>query len=168
LRESQRSVAIALNLHAAVRGPIQALNADISGWWYQSNGTGPESPDGTQNAAYLPALSVLLQVQPPSARDLKFIDYLQLQGVIRSVWMFSNPQGIVRVSAKGGDLLLFPQWAGAVNDTWLVARPDEGWNVDSGGWTKLYAVLQTDRLYSVSDSTGRLVLDANGVIVRSS
>ena len=156
---------MALNLHAVVRGAVQAVNADIPGWWYQSNGNVIAS-DGTQQPAYLQPLSVQLQVQPPSARDLKFIDFLQLQGVIRTVYMFSNPQGIVRVNQKGGDLLLFPQWAGAPNDTWLVEQPGEGWNVSSSGWTKLFAVLQLDRLYSVS-SNGVLTLDGNGVIVRT-
>lgn len=158
---------MSLNLHAAVRQIIPAVNADVTGYWYRSNGSSIDST-GRQQPAYQAPLTVQLQVQPPSGRDIKFIDHLQLQGVIRSVWMFSNPQGIVRVNQTGNDLLLFPQWAGAANDTWLVARPDEGWNVDAGGWTKLYAVLQTDRLYSVSDSNGLLVLDSNGCIVRSS
>lgn len=157
---------MSLNLHAAVRQVIPALNADISGWWYRSKGyvTGA---DGRQIAAYQPAVSVQLQVQPPSARDLKFAEFLQLQGVLRTVWMFSNPQGIVRVNQTGNDLLLFPQWAGVANDAWLVAQPDEGWNVDSGGWTKLFATLQTDRAYTISDSNGLLVLDSNGRLVRS-
>lgn len=157
---------MSLNLHAAVRQIIPAVNPDVAGWWYQSKGNVP-NPDGRQVPAYQAPIGVQLQVQPPSARDLKFIDYLQLQGIIRSVWMFSDPQGIVRVNQLGGDLLLFPQWAGALNDTWKVARPDEAFNVDSGGWTKLFAVLQLDRLYSEMNGQGQLVLNTNGTIVRT-
>ncbi len=158
---------MSLNLHAAVRNVIQAVNPDVSGWWYRSAGA-VLNTDGRQVPAYQTPLSVMLQVQPPSARDLRFIEYLQMQGVIRTVYMFSNPQGIVRVNQTGNDLLLFPQWAGSPNDTWLVERPDESYNVDANGWTKLYVTLQTDRAYSVMDGSGRLVLDADGRIVRSS
>ncbi len=157
---------MSLNLHAAVRQIIPALNADVTGYWYQSKGVVIAS-DGRQQPAYLPAVTVQCQVQPPSGRDLRHIEFLQMQGVIRTVWMFSDPQAIVRVNAGGGDLLLFPQWANAPNDAWLVAQVEESWNVDSGGWTKLFATLQTDRMYSVMDSNGLLVLDANGCIVRS-
>lgn len=157
---------MALNLHATVRGAIQSVNPDVSGWWYRSAGS-VANPDGRQVPAFQAAVSVMLQVQPPSARDLRFMEYMQMQGVIRTVYMFSNPEGIVRVNQTGNDLLLFPQWAGGVNDTWLVERPDESFNVDSGGWTKLYATLQTDRAYSVMDGSGLLVLDANGRIVRT-
>lgn len=159
---------MSLNLHLAVRQVIPALNPDIAGWWYRNAGSVPSTTPGARNvASFKPAVSVQLQVQPPSARDIRFAEFMQLQGVIRTVWMFSDPQGIVRVNQTGNDLLLFPQWAGAPNDAWLVERPDEGWNVDSGGWTKLFAVLQTDRLYTVSDTDGLLVLDSDGRLVRS-
>ena len=157
---------MAINLHAAVRGAIQSVNPDTFGWWYQSSGS-VQNPDGRQVPAYGAPSPVRLQVQPPSGRDLKFIDLLQLQGVIRTVFMFSNPQGIVRVNQRGGDLLLFSQWRGGPNDTWLVARPDEGWDVSEGGWTKLFAVLQLDRLYSSVNAQGQLVLDSEGRIVRT-
>jgi len=157
---------MSLNLHAAVRQIIPALNADIAGFWYVNKGA-VIGTDGRQVAAFQPAVPVQLQVQPPSAKDLRFAEYLQMQGVIRTVFMFSDPQGIVRANQAGNDLLLFPQWAGGPNDAWLVARPDEGWNVDQGGWSKLLAVLQTDRLYTASDSTGLLVLDSQGRLVRS-
>ena len=155
-----------LNLHAKVRGAIRALNPDVPGWWYQSKGSVP-NPDSRQVPAYLPAVAVRLQVQPPSAGDLRFAEFLQMQGVIRTVFMYSNPQGQVRVNQLGGDLLLFPQWAAAPVDAWLVEQPEESWSVGQRGWSKLLACLQTDRLYSVADGVGRLVLDGEGRIVQS-
>ena len=157
---------MSLNLHGAVRQVIPAINSDITGYWYRSKGS-IISAGGRQQPAYNLPLTVQCQVQPPSGRDLRFIDFLQLQGVIRTVWMFSDPQSIVRVNQTGNDLLLFPQWAGAPNDTWKVSRVDENWNVDYSGWSKLFVTLQTDRAYSVSDSNGLLVLDSNGRIVRA-
>jgi len=159
---------VSLNLRAKVNGALQGVNADVLGWWYQSNGWVPStSGDGRQDPSYLAAQSVRLQVQPPSARDLRFAEYLELQGVIRTVFMYANPQGIVRVNQLGGDLLVFPQWHGQTNDTWKVEQPEEQWDVGTRGWTKLLAVLQTDRLYSVLDGAGRLVLDGQGRIVVS-
>jgi hypothetical protein len=155
-----------LNLHGLSRGAINAVNPDISGWWFQSKGSVPNA-DGRQVPAYLPAIAARMQVQPPSARDLQFINFLQLQGVIRTVFMFANPNGIVRVNQLGGDLLAFPQYHGQPLDTWKVRQPDEGWDVGQRGWTKLFAVLQTDRLYTVFDSQGRPVLDSQGRIVQS-
>lgn len=156
---------MALNLHALVRGAVQSINRDTFGWWYRSNGNLQSATgDGRQVPAYLAPIPVKLQVQPPSGKDLQFIDYLQLQGVIRTVFMFGLPQGIVRVNQLGGDLLLFPQRRGAPNDVWKIEQPAESWDVDDCGWTKLFAVLQTDRLYSSMNVQGQLVLDSEGRI----
>ncbi len=157
---------MSLNLHAAVRGVIPAVNADTPGWWYQNKGA-IVAADGTQTASYGTPVSAPMQVQPPSGRDLRYAEYLQMQGIIRTVWMFSNPGGINRVNQLGNDLLLFPQWPSAPNDVWMVEIPDETWGVPAGGWTKVLAVLQTDRAYSLLDSNGLLVLDSNGQIVRT-
>lgn len=158
---------MSLNLHAVVRQVIPAVNSDVTGYWYQSKGS-VISSGGRQQPAYNAPLTVQCQVQPPSGRDLRFIDFLQLQGVIRTVWMFSDPQSIVRVNQTGNDLLLFPQWAGAPNDVWMVQQMPESWNVVNDGWSKIFAVLQTDRAYSIYDSNGQLVLDSNGIIVTQS
>ncbi|MDA8119118.1 MAG: hypothetical protein M0Z85_03520 [Gammaproteobacteria bacterium] len=158
---------MSLNLHGAVRQVIPAINSDITGYWYRSKGWVP-SAGGRQQPAYNLPLTVQCQVQPPSGRDLRFIDFLQLQGVIRSVWMFSDPQTIVRVNQTGNDLLMFPQWTGAPNDVWMVATMPESWAVVDGGWSKVYVTLQTDRAYSIYDSNGQLVLDSNGIIVTQS
>lgn len=157
---------MALNLHNAVRTIIPAVNPDTAGWWYSSIGA-VTGTDGRQTAAFAQPVSVQLQVQPPSGRDIRFIEFLQMQGLIRTVWMYSNPGGIDRVNQVGNDLLLFPQWPGAPNDAWLVERPDEIWGVTDGGWTKVFAVLQTDRTRSLLYSTGLLVLDSRGRIVRT-
>jgi len=158
---------VALNLHAAVRSVIPGVKADTVAYWYVNKGPTALGNGGRQVATYEPAVQVMVQQQPPSGRDIQFINMLQLQGVIRSVWMFSNPGGINRANQVGNDLLMFPQWPGGPLDVWKVARPDENWDVSSGGFSKVYAVLQTDRLYSVLDDSGLLVLDDLGRIVRS-
>ena len=120
---------MSLNLHAAVRGPIQAVNADTPSWWYVNKGPQPSLSGPGSVASYETAIRVQCQIQPPSGRDLKFIDYLQLQGIIRTVFMFFNPGGLNRVNQTGNDLLLFPQWTGEPNDAWKVYQIPEYWGV---------------------------------------
>jgi len=135
---------VSLNLHSTVRGAVNAVNADVTVAWLKSTGYSVTAA-GKQVPQYQPAVNVKAQVQPPSGRDLRHLEFLNIQGTIRTVFMFSDPLAIVRVDAKGGDLLQFPQFTGAPVDNWLIAHVDETWDVDSGGWSKVFAVLQTDR-----------------------
>lgn len=142
-----------LDIFGAARFAIEAVSPGLLGTWFQSTGY-TIAADGTQIPTYATGQQVWLQVQPPSGRDLQQINYLQMQGVIRSVWMRGNPQGIVRVNPQGGDLLQFPQVMGAPVDNWLVApRVDETWAVDATGWAHVIVTLQTDRPPTV-DSAG--------------
>ena len=150
---------MSLNLHATVRAAIQTVNADITASYlastgYTANGSGQQAP------SYAASVDVQCQVQPPSGRDLRHIEFLNIQGTIRTVFLYSNPQAIDRIDARGGDLLQFPQFSGAPVDNWEVFHVGETWDVGTNaapaselptpppsysGWTKLYVVLQTDR-----------------------
>lgn len=135
---------MSLNLHNAVRGMIQAVNADISATYLQSTGY-TLNASGQQVATYAQAQTVQIQVQPPSGRDLQHMEFLNLQGVVRTVFLYSNPQAVDRINVQGGDLLQFPQFHGEPIDNWLVTYVDQTWDVGLTGWTKLIVTLQTDR-----------------------
>lgn len=135
---------MSLNLHAIVRPAVNAVNADVKATYYPSTGFTIDST-GLQVPSYGPAETVWIQVQPPSGSDLQHIDYLNLQGVVRTVFLYSNPQGVDRINVQGGDLLQFPQFCDAPIDNWLVTQVMETWNVTGYGWTKLIVTLQTDR-----------------------
>lgn len=150
---------MALNLHGTVRRAIVSVNPDIAASYLQSTGYSPNSA-GKQVPQYAAAVTVTIQAQPPSGRDLKHMEFLNIQGTTRVVFLYSNPQAIDRVDARGGDLLQFPQFTGAPVDNWLVVEVAETWDVGTNqaaaselptpppsvsGWTKLYCVLQTDR-----------------------
>ncbi len=135
---------MSLNLHSAVRGMIQAVNADISATYLQSTGY-TLNASGQQVATYAQAKTVQIQVQPPSGRDLQHMEFLNLQGVVRTVFLYSNPQAVDRINVQGGDLLQFPQFHGEPIDNWLVTYVDQTWDVGLTGWTKLIVTLQTDR-----------------------
>lgn len=133
-----------LNLHEIVRPAIEAVNPDTEARWIVSTGYG--TVNGRQVAQYASAVPVRAQIQPPSGKLLQHTNFLNIQGTLRSVYMYGNPQGVSRVDAKGGDLLQFPQNVGRPVDNWLVILVEEqGWNLDGGSWSKVGVILQTDR-----------------------
>jgi len=132
-----------LNLHAAVRDVIPAVNPDITAQFQASTGPGVPDASGNVTPTYAAAVPVRCQVQPLSRGDLRQIETLNLQGVFRTVFMFGNKQGVVRVNQQGGDLLQFPQFQGQASSTWLVVSVDGPWNVEQGGWTKILVQLQS-------------------------
>lgn len=151
---------MALNLHATVRGAIQSVNPDIDAQYLASTGS-TRNAAGKVTPTYADPVTVRIQQQPPTGKDLHQFEFMNIQGTTRVVWLYSNPQAIVRVNARGGDLLQFPQWHMAAVDNWLVVGMPEQWDVGTNGapddelpeppapsvsgWTKLYVTLQTDR-----------------------
>lgn len=132
-----------MNLHGTVRGAITSVNPDITAQYRAS--TGPTSnADFSQTPTFAAKIPVRCQVQPLSRGDLQLIEKLNLQGEFRSIFMFGNPQGVERVSAKGGDLLQFSPFRGEPVRVWKIVNVDGPWNVEGGGWTKLIVVVQTD------------------------
>jgi len=171
-----------LNLHATVRGAIQSVNPDVAAIYLKSLGNTPNAA-GQQTPSYAPPIFVQLQAQPPSGRDLRHMEFLNIQGATRVGYLYSNPSGIGRVTARGGDLLQFSSFVGAPPENWLVTRVDERWNVGTNnidsadlpaspptsGWTKLWLTLQTDPPTDfVYDSSGQFVEDSEGRPVLSS
>lgn len=85
---------------------------------------------------------VAAQVQALSAGQIRHAEMLNIQGVKRGVWLYGNKQGVVRVDAKGGDILQFPETLGGTVRDWLVYDVIETWNPDATGWCHVAVVLQ--------------------------
>lgn len=123
---------MSLNLHATVRQAITTVNRDITATYlastnYQANTAGKQVPQ------YANPVTIKVQSQPPSGKDLKHMEFLNIQGTTRSVYVYSNPHAIARVDIKGGDLLQFRGWAGGPVENWLVAAVAERWDVGENG-----------------------------------
>ena len=129
-----------MNLHAAVRSIIPAVNPDRAGTWRHSAGYST-FPDGTRAPAYTD-IPVQLQIQALTGRDLQHLNMLNIQGVQRAVYMYSNVQGVVRTDSKGGDLLVFAQDYAGPQNTWKVVVVLETWTPDELAWCKLGVTLQ--------------------------
>jgi hypothetical protein len=129
-----------VNLHAAVRGAINAINPDVIGTWRESTGS-------TRDAArrvvpsYTDHSNIPMQVQALSGRDLQHKEFLSMQGIKRAVYLFGTVQGVSKPQAKGGDILEFAMNAGDRVRPWLVVVELEQWN-PAGTWSKVGVVLQ--------------------------
>lgn len=132
-----------MNLHGIVRSAINTVNPEYLGVWMQSAGF-TQDATGRPIPAYTTHADTRMQVQALSGRDLVHTDFISQQGVKRTVYMFSNAQGVVLPDNMGGDLLLFPENRGGANRTWLVTHVLETWTPDVNGWCRVGVVLQPD------------------------
>jgi len=130
-----------MNLHATVRGPITTVVPDIAATWQQSAGYAANAA-GARTPTYAAPVAVTVQVQPLSKQELTHTDFLNIEGVYRSVYLYQNAQGVDRPNVQGGDLLAFPQVPGATPQVWLVVNNSE--NFQGVGWTRVIVCLQTD------------------------
>ena len=116
-----------MNLNALVSRVIATVNPMVPAQWLVSNGY-TVGPDGTQAPQYRAPVAVLVQDQALSGEQLRHMDSLNIQGILRTLYLNGNVEGIDRPAAKGGDLFKFK------SKVWLVVHVDEPWN-DSAGWT---------------------------------
>lgn len=130
-----------LNLHGVVRGVINVVNPDQYGQWLASTGYTLDAAGKPASTFAAPA-TVPMQVQALTGSELRHPDFLNVQGVKRAVYLYGNVQGLVRIDAKGGDLLLFPQVLGGDIYTWRVVVVLETWTPTTPGWCKVGVVLQ--------------------------
>jgi hypothetical protein len=132
-----------MNLHGIVRPAINSVNPDKVALYRASIGNTVGS-DFSQTPTYAPGVPLRIQIQPLGRDELKHVEKLNLEGVFRTVFMFGNTQGIVRVLAQGGDLLQFAPFQGQAVQVWKVVYVDGPWNVENGGWCKVIICLQKD------------------------
>ena len=121
-----------MNLHGIVAGYIGTVNPQVFCDLKLSTGYAT-APDGTQVPQYASFTGVLCQVQELTSRDLRQLDGMNIQGSQRSVYLNGHWQGVVRVGARGGDILTM-----ADGTVWLVTAVLELWP----DWTKISVTLQ--------------------------
>ena len=120
-----------MNLQAITGNIIASVNPVTTGSVRMSAGYTMLS-SGEQVPAYAPSIVAQLQIQALSGRDLAHMDNLNIQGVMRAIYLQGNWEGIDRPENKGGDLI-------DVNgQTWLIMQVLESWP----DWTKVAVVLQ--------------------------
>jgi hypothetical protein len=121
-----------MNLHGIVSGAIGAINPNITNATVNYSNGYTIAAGGKQIPAYTTVTGVKIQVQALTGKEILQTQGLNLQGVVRAIYLYGDTQGAVRVSSKGGDLILFN------GQTWLTATVLETWP----DWSKVAATLQ--------------------------
>ena len=127
-----------MNLHAIV-GPIVAvISPKIVGTVYVSAGSVADA-SFKRTPQFTAFPGVAMDVQALTGRELARMDALNIQGVLRSVYLNGNIEGLDRPAGKGGDILAFSVQPYGVS-YWLVTQVLETW--DTAGWCKVAVTLQ--------------------------
>ena len=98
---------------------------------------------GERVATYAAGVVLPMQVQAVTGEDLKHLDGLNIQGIMRTVYINGRVQGVNRQAIKGGDVIALPTGltvAPPLADIWLVTTVLEPW--DTPGWCKVLVTLQ--------------------------
>lgn len=125
-----------MNLRAIANSVSTVINPNSSVVWIQS--TGYTTDDAGKRTPVTASSTLRGNIQALDAEDIKHVDSINMQGVMRAVYLYGNIQGIVRADGKGGDILQFPQVPGGTNQDWLVFHVSETWP----NWCKVLVVLQ--------------------------
>lgn len=126
-----------MNLHQIVKGAINVVNPFISAILRRSDGF--ESGKGaSRTPKYKPDEIISIQLQPLTSDDLRHVDGLNLQGIVKSIHTDGNIYGALRREQIGGDVII-------INGvTWLVIEPIELWP----DWCRLLVRRQDDDQYT--------------------
>lgn len=120
-----------MNLRGIANGMTSAINPNIQATLkkYAGQAVGP----GRKPApSYHPDQVVTVQLQPLDAGDLRHLDGLNIQGLIKSIHVNGNYFSVQREMEQGGDLFVIG------GETWRVVKPIELW----ADWCRLVVNLQ--------------------------
>lgn len=127
-----------MDMHALVSGLIGVVNPFITAQLSKSTGY-TTGPSGKRTPTYAAAVTVQIQVQALSAEQLQHLDGLNIQGVMRKVFLEGDWQGVFRPDAGGGDLFNFKSTPAApAAQNWKVVQVLETWPA----WCSLAVQLQ--------------------------
>lgn len=128
-----------MNLHSIVRGAINAVNWDRQITWlsYQTY----TLTNGVGTPVYSSPQTIWAQIQPVPTDKLAHLAELNIQGVLRQIYMKGAVASAVRADGTGGDLLQFPEMPGGPTRTWLVELVPEQWPL----FCQVIARLQNDQ-----------------------
>lgn len=120
-----------MNVRQLANSAITAVNPNTVVSVLKSTGYTVDA-NRRQVPSYAAAVTGPAQVQALSGSDLKQLEGLNIQGVMRAIYLRGVLAGVIRPDSTGGDLILID------DQKWLVAKVLEPW----AGWTKAVIVLQ--------------------------
>lgn len=120
-----------MNLHKVSSSAIRRVNPNIPAVLKKYAGE-VELPGRKVGPSYLPDQDVTIQLQPLSKEDLQHIDGMNLQGLIKAIYVNGNYFSVQREMEQGGDIFVIN------GGEWLVVAPVELWP----DWCRLVVNLQ--------------------------
>lgn len=120
-----------MNVRQLANSAITAVNPNTVVSVLKSTGYTVDA-NRRQVPSYAAAVTGPAQVQALSGSDLKQLEGLNIQGVMRAIYLRGVLAGVIRPSNTGGDLILID------GQKWLVVKVLEPW----AGWTKAVIALQ--------------------------
>lgn len=129
-----------VNLHAIVRGAINAINPDEDVTLYRASGQ--KNVAGKVTATYLPPVTVKAQIQSENDEALYHSNNAGQNDITKRFYLYADsvagrPAGIIRPQARSGDII-----QRVLDGTWwkVIAVIDD---FSAVGWTSVRAALQT-------------------------
>jgi hypothetical protein len=108
-----------MNLRGIANRATSTINPNVAGV-FQVNTGFTTLPGGKRVPSYN-SVDVTVQLQELSSTDLRQVDSVNIQGILRSAYLNGNFNGVNRPEQKGGDILMI----GA--EKWLVVKVPELW-----------------------------------------
>lgn len=127
-----------MDLLAITTGAINVVTPYVPATYQASTGytSGAAGNAYKRQPVYAAPVTVSVQVQALSSRDLRQIEGLNLNGTVRAIYFDGTMNATVRTSLKGGDLITLSD--GPNVGVWLVNQVLEQWE----DWVKVVATLQ--------------------------
>ena len=121
-----------MDLRSLANGVSSIVNPNESVAIWRSTGF-TVGAGGKQAPTYAAAVTGFAQIQALDGDTLRQVDSLNIQGVLRGIYLRGALAGVIRPAGTGGDLVK----RGA--ETWLVVKVLETWP----DWTKAVIQLQS-------------------------
>jgi len=122
-----------MDLRGMANSSTSVVNSNILVTIHQSIGFTIGS-GGKQIPSYSNGISGYAQIQAMDSEDLKQLDGINVQGVVRQIYLRGLLAGVIRPNQIGGDIIMIS------NKKWLVTKVLETWPE----WTRAVIVLQSD------------------------
>lgn len=108
-----------MNLRGIANRATSTINPNVPGV-FQVN-TGFTTIQGGKRVPSYNSVDVIVQLQELSSTDLRQVDSVNIQGILRSAYLNGNFNGVNRPEQKGGDILMIGE------EKWLVVKVPELW-----------------------------------------
>ena len=122
-----------MNLHGIAAPMIGIVNPFVTAQLVVSTGN-TVNADGSVTPGYAAPVSVLVQAQELSFKELQHIENLNLQGIMKSIYCPGTVQAVNRLSGTGGDKIVIG------GDTYLAVAITEQWP----DWVRVIGQLQVN------------------------